>query len=109
MLGLIVWAAAWLAGPSRGAIALRTQWNRLVGRATEELGDAVETGPVSRWAAANVMGLRIALFAVVLVLLWVWDRPTGLVILFLGVLLLVGLGVIQMLAAGAAREPASSA
>ena len=100
VLGLLVWVAAWLVGPSRGARLIRTHWNRLLGRAGEGIGDAVEIGPVSRWVAANVMGLRIALFAVLLLLLWVWDRPTGLVILGLGVLLVVGLGVIQTVAAG---------
>ena len=100
VLGLLVWVAAWLVGPSRGAPLIRTHWNRLLGRAGEGIGDAVEIGPVSRWVAANVMGLRIALFAVLLLLLWVWARPTGLVILGLGVLLVVGLGVIQTVAAG---------
>ncbi len=110
VLGLVVWAAAWLAGPSRGATAVRTRWNRLMGRAGEGIGEVVEIGPVGRWAAANVMGLRIGLFAVLVLTLFVWDRPTGLVILSLGVLGVVGLGVIQMLAAGgSADEPAPSA
>ena len=110
VLGLLVWIAAWLAGPSRGARLIRSHWNRLLGRAGEGIGDAVEIGPVSRWTAANAMGLRIALFALLTLLLFVWDRPTGLVILGLGVLGLVGLGVIQMLAAGVPTdEPASPA
>lgn len=104
VLGILVWLAAWLAGPSKAARAVRTHWTRLVGRAGAGVGEAVEIGPVSRWVGAHTTGLRIALFAGIGLLLFAWDRPTGLVVLGLGVLAVVGLGVIQMIAAGAEGE-----
>jgi len=94
-IGLLVWLAAWLAGPSRPAEAVRRQWNRAAGRV-----GADEVGPVNRWVAANVMGLRIGLVAVLLVLLLAWTRPTGLVVLGFALVALIGLAVIQVLAAG---------
>ncbi len=104
VIGLLVWLSAWLAGPSRPAVALRRQWGRLSGRA----GDAGEISSTNRWVANNATGLRAGLFAVLLLVLVAWERPTGLVILFLGVIALIGLGVIQVLGAGDGSTDASA-
>lgn len=104
VIGILVWVMAWLAGPSRPAEALRRQWNRLMGRA----GGSGEAGPVNRWVATNATGLRAGLGGLLLLLLFVWDRPTGAVVLVLGVVGLIGLGVIQMLGAGGTSEPVPS-
>lgn len=104
VIGLLVWLGAWLSGPSKPAVTVRRQWNLMTGRAGMGLSSAVEIGPVNRWVAANATGLRFAVGGVILGLLWIWDHPGGLTILFLGVLLVAGLGVIQVLGAGAKTE-----
>ncbi len=105
-IGLLVWLAAWLAGPSKPAAAVRRQWNRAMGHVGGDDG-AGAPGPVATWFGANAKGLRIGLVAVLLVLLLVWERPTGLVILAFAVVALVGLAVIQILAAGVPSDRGS--
>jgi hypothetical protein len=104
VVGVLVWLIAWLAGPSRPATAVRRQWNRMFDR-----GDhAGPVGPVTQWVADHVGLLRGLLLAVLGLVLIAWQNPSGKVVLLLVVIGLVGLGVIQLLAAGAKRseEPA---
>ena len=103
-IGLIVWLIAWLAGPSRPAVAVRRQWDRLTGRAGDGLSGAVEIGPVNRWVVKNAMGLRVGLGVLLLLALFAWDHPTGMVVLLFAVVGLFGLGVIQILGAGGSSE-----
>ena len=104
VIGLLVWFAAWLAGPSRPAEGLRRQWGRLSARG----GDAGDVSATNRWVARNASGLRAGLFAGLLLVLVAWDRPTGLVILALGVVGLIGLGMIQLFGAGGGSTDASA-
>jgi Domain of unknown function (DUF334). len=108
-IGLVVWLIAWLAGPSRPAVAVRQRLDLFTGRAGDGLSGAVEIGPVNRWVAKNAMGLRVALGVLLLLVLFAWDQPTAMVVLLLAVVGLFGLGLIQVLGAGASSEskPAS--
>jgi hypothetical protein len=99
VIGLLVWFGAWVAGPSRPATALRRQWGRLSGNSAEG-----EVSSMNRWVANNATGLRAGLFAVLLLVLVGWDRPTGVVVLLLGVVAVAGLGVIQVLGAGGSTD-----
>jgi hypothetical protein len=99
VVGLVVWLIAWLAGPSRPAQAVRGQWNRMLGRA----GGDGEPGPVSTWVAGHLGLLRGLLLAVLGLLLITWERPTGKVVLLLAFIGVIGLGVIQLIAAGGDR------
>ena len=107
-IGLLVWLGTWLAGPARLAGAVRRQWHRALGRAGDELGDAIVIGPVNAWVAKNASGLRIGLVAIVCVLLLTWDRPTGSVVVLLGAFVLVGMAVIQLVGAGGAATESSA-
>jgi hypothetical protein len=80
----------------------------MVGKAGTGIGDTGALGPVNQWVADHLGLLRGAYLGVLALVLVTWDRPTGKVVLLLVVLALVGLGIIQMLAAGAPRteEPA---
>jgi hypothetical protein len=104
VVGVLVWLIAWLAGPSRPATAVRRQWNRMFDRGDRE-GAA---GPVNQWVADHVGMLRGLLLAVLGLVLIAWQNPTGKVVLLLVVIGLVGLVVIQLLAAGVHREPAAA-
>jgi hypothetical protein len=105
-LGLLVWLATWLAGPSRASGAVRRQWNRALGRAGSGIGDG-SPGPVNRWVAANATGLRVGVVALLLVVLLLWERPTGLVVAMLAGVGLLGVAAIQLLgAAGTSPDPA---
>jgi hypothetical protein len=99
VVGILVWLIAWLAGPSRPARAVRRQWNGITGKD----GDG-EPGPVSRWAADHVGLLRGLLLGVLALVLVVAGRPTGKMVLLLAIVGLIGLGVIQLLAAGGERR-----
>src|SRR6478736_44482 len=105
VVGVLVWLIAWLAGPSRPATAVRRQWNRMFDRGDRD-GAA---GPVNQWVADHVGMLRGLLLAVLGLVLIAWQNPTGKVVLLLVVIGLVGLLVIQLLAAGAKRTDAPEA
>jgi len=98
VVGVLIWLIAWLAGPSRPAVAVRRQWNRLFGGDHEG-----RSGPVNQWVGEHVGVLRGSLLVVLGLVLIAWQNPTGKVVLLLVVIGLVGLGVIQLLAAGARR------
>jgi hypothetical protein len=97
-----VWLGAWLAGPSRPARAVQRQWHRMTGKGGD--GHDGEPGPVNRWVADHIGLLRGLLLGVLALVLVVMGRPTGKVVLLLVLIALVGLGVIQALAAGGRRR-----
>ena len=106
VVGLVVAAAAFLAGPSVTAVRIRRgcgsgfTWVRTLG---ERRG--VSTGPVGEWTYAHRQALRIAavgLFALIFVF---WGHPTAAVVILLVVLLLVVLAVIELIG----RPPAPAA
>ncbi|MEP6622952.1 MAG: hypothetical protein ABJC79_00775 [Acidimicrobiia bacterium] len=99
-IGLLVWLTAWLAGPSRAATGTRRQWNRAMGH----VGGEEPSGPVATWFGEHAKSLRTALVMVLLVSLFVWEQPTGLVVLSLAMVALIGLALIQILAAGAPSD-----
>jgi hypothetical protein len=96
VLGIIVALAAFLSGPSRLAVRVRTGARDLVGglgRKADEAG--WEPGPVGEWVAAHKVALRIAGVAVAVLVLLLWDRPRPLTLLVLALLLLVYLAAIE--------------
>jgi hypothetical protein len=102
VVGILVWLIAWLAGPSRPARAVRRQWHAITGKDGD--GHGGEPGPVSRWVADHVGLLRGLLLGALALVLVVAGRPTGKVVLLLVLVALVGLGLIQLLAAGGRRR-----
>ena len=91
VLGLVVLLGAWVVGPSASAAKIRAWWDQLLGRAGEA-GAEREIGPVPRWVAAQQRALSIATVVVGVLALALWTRPTGWVVIFLvlAVLLIVG-------------------
>lgn len=102
LIGLVIAAIAALAGPSRGAVAIRGGWNRAMGKAGG--AGSGERGPIRSWAGRNLTGLRVTILVVVLLVLVIWPRPTGVVILWSAFLAIVALAAVQILGAGGAPD-----
>jgi len=98
VVGLVIAAGAFLAGPSVTAVRIRKgvvsgiDWLRARG---ERAG--VRTGPVGEWIGAHKAGLRVGAIALVGVIFVFWGHPTAAVVIWLVVLLLVLLGLIELL------------
>ena len=106
VIGLVVAAGAFLAGPSSAAVATRRGVGSGIGWLRDR-GDraGLHTGPVSEWTFAHKRLLRIGA-VVVLGLIFVFSfPPTVALVIWLVVLLLVALGIIELLG-GKAPSPA---
>ncbi|MGQ0805884.1 MAG: hypothetical protein ACT4PI_18765 [Actinomycetota bacterium] len=85
VVGLVVAAAAYLAGPGRGAVWARGFARAAVGRAGEGAA-AFPTTPTGRWVHANVDGLRVAGVVMVMIALLELDSSWAGVFVALAVL-----------------------
>jgi hypothetical protein len=107
VVGLVVAAAAFFTGPS--VTAVRTRGGFLSGagwirRQGEIVG--VSTGPVGRWTYTHRQVARVVAIAVAVLVFVFWDRPTGVVVILIAVLLLVVLGLIELIGRPPAQPPA---
>ncbi|MDQ1034212.1 hypothetical protein QFZ75_000628 [Streptomyces sp. V3I8] len=107
VVALITASAAYLHGPGRGAVGLRTGVRRSAGAAGRALGRAgVRIGPVGRRLAARrsvATGVVIGAGALALVL---WNHPTVGAVALVLVLVLAVLAAVAVLVAVAAATPA---
>lgn len=98
--GVVTIVAAVLAGPSRGAVAVRRVWVNVWQSANHGLRSiGVPTQPVAEWVERYALALRVAVVVVAAVVLVAWDYPTGVVAFWIAVGVLVGLAVIDFLRA----------
>jgi hypothetical protein len=96
-LGVVVLVAVWLVGGSSSAARARTWWDGVIGRAGE--GREPEAiGAVPVWVAAHRGVLQVAATVVAGLAVVLWTRPTGLVVLVIGLLLVAALAVIAVMA-----------
>jgi hypothetical protein len=103
-VGVVLVVGAWLAGPSSVAVKVRSAWDNVLGRGGAAAGSSVDLGPVPVWVARHINAVRGAIVAAaVVVLLW-WDRPTGKVVLFIGLATLIPLAIAQLLANAVPRR-----
>jgi hypothetical protein len=99
VIGLVVAAGAFLAGPSTAAVRTRRavksgiDWVRARG---ERAG--LRTGPVGTWVGAHKTLLRAAAVGVAVLIFVFWGQPSLAVVIWLVILLLVVLGLIELLA-----------
>jgi hypothetical protein len=97
-VGLVVALGAFITGPSRMAIQIRSalksgmDWIRNFG---ERRG--VSTGPVGEWTYSHRRVLRISAVALFALIFVFWGQPDLLVVIVLVVLLLVVLGLIELI------------
>jgi len=105
-VALIVAIGAFITGPSRSAIQIRSalksgaNWVRNFG---ERRG--VSTGPVGEWTYTHRRALRIGVVALMAVIFVFWGHPTLLVVILLLVILLVLLGLIELIGRPPAADP----
>jgi hypothetical protein len=91
VLALVVAIGAWVAGPSRGAVRMRSLWTGGPGGRTK-----ADAGPVAAFVARSKTGLRIAGAAVALAVLMLWNHPKGITVLAVLVVYLLYLAVIEI-------------
>jgi hypothetical protein len=110
VVGLIVAAGAFLAGPSAAAVGIRGAFARGLGRIRHR---GEQAGPVGTWTYAHRRALRISAVALAALVFVFWGQPTAAVAIVIAVLLLVALGLIELIggrpparpeAAGSARS-----
>ena len=111
VLFLVIALAAWVAGPSTAAAAVRSVPRRLAGATRRPTG---ALGSVSRFAHANATGLRLAVGGLAVLAVLVGDRPSAGGVLVIAVLVALALTVVEVLRrwgaelADAEAEPADA-
>ena len=94
MLFLVIALAAWLAGPSSAAVALRSVPRRLSGMTRQPTG---VLGSVSRFVARYTVPLRAAVGGLAVLAVLVGDRPSAGGVLVIAVLAALALLVVEVL------------
>jgi hypothetical protein len=106
VLAIVVAIAAWLMGPGRVAVWVRS----LVGRGLEHAPDDVAPSPLVDFVARNKAALRVVVLAVAGLLLVLMSAPSPWSVVLIALLVLVLLGAIEVFgraAPGEAPPPAS--
>ena len=111
VLGLVVAVAGFFTGPSVTAVRTRDGFKAAFGwvRGTGERA-GLSTGPVGSWVYRYRTALRVAAVVLAGLVFVFWTDPTGLVVLLIAVVLVVGLGLIELIGrppVKAHAEPAS--
>jgi len=103
-LALVIAFVAWVVGPSSSAASLRSWWHRALG--TSSASGAAAPGPVATFVARTKPVLRGVGAALAVIVLIVWNHPTALTVLGIGLIFVVYLVVIELLGRSATLEPA---
>ena len=102
LFGVIAVITALIAGPSRGAVAIRSHWVGGLARANRGLHSiGGRTEPVAPWVEKNQLLLRVLLVIAAVAVLLIWSYPTGKVAFWITVLVVIGLAVVDFLRAPA--------
>lgn len=109
VVGLVVAAGAFLTGPSGIAVRTRTAVTAGIGWLRDRGERAgVNPGPVGAWTRAHKRLLQIGVVAVAALVFVFWGQPTLAVAIWIVVLLLLGLGLIELIGGrtGGGPQPA---
>lgn len=96
-VGVIALIGAWLAGPSRSACKVGAWWNAMLGKAST-VDDASEVGRFPIAVAGNRRALEIGAITIGSVVLVLWTRPTGWVVVLLVLATGLVVSIIEVLA-----------
>ncbi|MFD7493877.1 hypothetical protein ACFV8T_15920 [Streptomyces sp. NPDC059832] len=94
-LGIVVALAAWLTGDGRAATRVMAMWSGGIGAVRDAAG--FTGGPVGRWVHRARGPLNWTVVVVAAAVLVVWDRPTGLVTVWIALCALFVLAVVEFL------------
>ncbi|MFD7863094.1 hypothetical protein [Streptomyces sp. NPDC057682] len=94
-VGVVVALAAWLTGRGRAATRVLAMWSGGIGAVRQAAGFA--GGPVGRWVHRARRPLNWTVVVVAVAVLVAWDRPTGLVTVWITLCALVALAVVEFL------------
>jgi hypothetical protein len=103
VLALVIAFAAWVLGPSSAATHVRNGWNRML-RSGAESDSGAEPSPVATFVARSKSWLRGVGIALAFLVLIIWNHPTALTVLVIGLLLVVYLVILELV--GRAATPA---
>jgi hypothetical protein len=107
VVGIIVAIVAYFVGPSAPAVKARGLATAGVSGARRKAGDmGYESNPAEKFAAAHRHGLELAVAALAVLVLVLWNQPGIGAVLFIFVVALLIVGFIEFLARGATPEPA---
>ncbi|MFE9780189.1 hypothetical protein ACFYPA_18725 [Streptomyces sp. NPDC005775] len=94
-VGVVVALAAWLTGRGRAARRVTAMWSGGIGAVRDAAG--VTGGPVGRWVHRARRPLNWTVVVVAVAVLLAWDRPTGLVTVWIALCALFVLAVVEFL------------
>jgi hypothetical protein len=104
LLALIVALGVWVSGPGYVATRFRT----FVVRWPREAGSRLNAGPVGPFVDRYAIALRVAVVAILGVILLLFDSPTLVTVIVLAVICVILLLIIEMLRASAHRARAEA-
>jgi hypothetical protein len=104
-VALLIAAGAFITGPSRAAVAIRSRFDSAVGRG--QGATHTSATPLGRWVARNKRALQAGALLLPLAIFLLWSSPTVTLLIILAVVALVLLLVIEIL--GRASGPAELA
>ncbi|TXS42954.1 hypothetical protein [Streptomyces sp. OR43] len=94
-VGVVVALAAWLTGGGRAAGRVMAMWSGGIGAVRDAAG--FTGGPVGRWVHRARRPLNWTVVVVAVAVLLAWDRPTGLVTVWIALCALFVLAVVEFL------------
>ncbi|MFB8035952.1 hypothetical protein ACFC5Z_23995 [Streptomyces sp. NPDC056004] len=94
-LGIVVALAAWLTGDGRAAGRVMAMWSGGIGAVRDAAG--FTGGPVGRWVHRARRPLNWTVVVVAAAVLVAWDRPTGLVTVWIALCALFALAAVEFL------------
>jgi len=106
-VGVVLFVAGWLPGPSRSATWVRnhTKWATARGAPGDAADGEVEGAPT--WVGSHANELRATIIGAAILILVLWSRPTGKVVLLLSILVAAGLIAVQLVG-GPSRSATAS-
>lgn len=108
VLGILILFVTWLFGPTGWAGRARSWWATLVGTAGDT-SEGRDVGAAPRWVADNERTVLAFVFALGVLTLLVWTRPTGLVVLTVVVVVALLMGATGLVAEVGRRAIAADA